>query len=260
MDEMLNATRTRIAKKQGTLRHQGLGFGALEELRSGRKLASHLDYGTVGAEQSEWVQLLERQGFDENPPRSFSVDPDWLELQKNSKECWKKHYHLALYFFRQQDWERALAHARRALMMNRNAWTLHVTANILLRTNQEIPLALSYMEEAAKSPEADAYLIKECFKLLVIYKKYEGILALYDALPEKDRKRPNIRTHYAAALFHTGKAQEALDALMKDGPLDPTDVREGESFLTALYLDIQHALGNADAEKSVPLSMDFRTN
>jgi len=260
MDEMLAKTKERMAKQPGTLRCQGLGFGALEEFRSGRKLSPHLDFGKPGDEQQEWVHLLETKKVDEEPPRSFSVDPDYLELLEKGGDSWKKHYHLALYFFRQRDWERALKYARQALVMNRNAWTLHVTANVLLRSTQETKLALACMAEAARRPEADAYLVKECFKLLVIHRNYDEVLALYADLPEKERRRPNIRAHYAAALFYTGKAQQALDVLLNDGPLDLTDVREGESFLTKLYLEIQHALGNDDAEKSVPLSMDFRTN
>ena len=92
-------------------------------------------------------------------------------------------------------------------------------------------------------------------------RRYSGRVRTFPKLPEPVfNEYPNhIRAHYASALYHTGKPQEALDVLMKDGPLDLTDVREGESFLTALYMDIQHALGKKDGEFEIPLCMDFRT-
>ena len=143
--------------------------------------------------------------------------------------------------------------------MDRNAWTLHEYANVLLRSDGDTEQALACMMEAALTPDADAYLIKETFKLLVIYRKYEKVIELYGKLGGRDRSRPNVRAHYAAALYHLGKPQEALDILMANGPLDLPDVREGESFLTELYINIQHALGRKNGEFEIPLCMDFRT-
>ena len=258
MDRMLRQTRESIALRKGEVKYRGSGSGALEELRSGRKLASQLDFGSITPSEKEWAELLRTRHLDEEPPRSFQVDPDWIPLLKDAPECWKKQYHLALYWFRQQDWDRALDCLGKALRMNRNAWTLHAYAIVLLRSGGDAGTALDHMCEAALSNEADAYLLKETFKLLVIHQRYGQVLDLYRKISGRDRNRPNIRAHYASALFHTGKPQEALDVLMKNGPLDLPDAREGESFLTELFIDIQHALGKKDGEFEVPLCMDFR--
>lgn len=259
MEQLLAVTKTPIALQKGELKFTGNGFGALEELRAGKKLAPQLDFGSTSPIEKEWVDLLNTQRFDEEPPCSFQVDPDWFQVVKQAHDGWKKQYHMALYYFRQKDWGRAETAAQQALQMKRNAWTLHAYANVLLCGGGNTETALDCMVEAALTPDADAYLIKETFKLLIIHARYNKALALYGKISDRDRTRPNIRAHYAAALFHTGKAQEALDVLMANGPLDITDVREGESFLTALYFDIQHALGKKDGEFEVPLCMDFRT-
>lgn len=259
MDRILEATHDTIALKKGKLHSTGNGFGALEEMRSGKKLAPQLDFGSTGPMEQDWVTLLQTGKLNAEPPCSYQVDPDWIALLKNAPDCWKKQYHLALYYFRQQDWERAEAFSARALQMDRNAWTLHAYANVLLRTEGNTDQALAYMMEASLTPDADGYLIKETFKLLVIYRKYESVIELYGKLGGRDRSRPNVRAHYAAALYHLGKPQEALDVLMENGPLDLPDVREGESFLTELYIDIQHSLGKKDGEFEIPLCMDYRT-
>ena len=54
MDQILKATREKIALKSGTLRFKGDGNAALEELRSGRKLAPQLDFGTTGLDEEEF--------------------------------------------------------------------------------------------------------------------------------------------------------------------------------------------------------------
>ncbi len=259
MDQLLAATHDSIALKKGVLHYSGNGFGALEEMRSGRKLSPQLDFGSTGLQESDWVTLLQTGKINDEPPTSFQVDPDWLPLLKNAPDCWKKQYHLALYYFRQQDWERAEAFSARTLEMDRNAWTLHVRANVLLRSGGDPVQALDLMTEAALSPGCDAYLLKETFKLLVLHQQYQKVIGLYLKISSRDRTRPNVRAHYAAALHHLGKSQEALDILLQNGPLDLPDVREGESFLTALYIDIQHALGKKDDEFEIPLCMDFRT-
>ena len=260
LNDLLKQTRDRIALQKGKLLYKGNGCAALEELRSGEKIAAQLDFGTPGLEEAEWVQLLDTQKLDDAPPRSFSVDPVWLRFLQKAPDSWKKHYHIALQYFRLHNFEQAKAHAKTALKMERNAWTLHAYANVLFNCNGNINEALECMVEAALSFEADAYLIKETLKLLMIHKKYKEIIVLYKQLSETDKKRPSVRVHYAAALFHTGNAQEALDILLENNGLDLPDVREGEAFISSLYLDIQHALGHVDAEINVPQCMDYRTN
>lgn len=259
MDRILADTRDSMALKPGTLRFSGIGYAALEELRAGKKLAPQLNFGTVGEEQKEWKDLLDTGTMDEEPPRSYQVDPAWAELLKKAPKSWKRDYHLAIYYFRQQDWERALQFAVDALKAKHNAWTLHLLGNVLLRSEDSPDEALQLLDQAARMPEADAYLVKEVLKLLVQYQKYEDVRSLYRALPEIHQHRPMARLQYAFALANTGKQDDAEALLTDQGGLKLPDAREGIVDITKLFLQLQEQKGISAEQAQVPPAIDYRT-
>ena len=258
MDRILAETRESIAKRSGELRHSGLAFAALEEQRSGSKLAPQLDFGTPGEKQSEWVHLLNTGSFDDAPPRSYQVDPAWLPLIKKAKDSWKKNYHLGIYYFRQQDWERVLTFASQALEQNRNAWTLHLAGMALWQAEEDRAEGLRLLAEAARCPEADAYLVKDILKLLIREKEYQEVLDLYNDLPAIHQARPMAKLQYAFALANTGKLAEAETILLENGGLYLPDVREGAVDITNLYIWLQEQKGIPTDQITVPTVLDFR--
>lgn len=257
MDDLLRRTRP-LALRRGTLRMCGNGAAALEEKLIADSLAPHLDFGQTGPDEKEWVELCSGR-MDDEPPRSFQVSSEWIPRLLQAPECWKKHYHLALCYFRTHDEERLEKHSLRALELARNAWTLHLRANVLLRAKTHTEEALDMLTEAALLPEADAYLVKETAKLLVIHGEYSAMLDFYHALPQEHRNRPTVRLQYAAALFRTGNPQEALDILTGNGGLELPDAREGDIMISHLYLEILKALGLTEAQCPMPLKIDYRT-
>lgn len=257
MDNMLARTRL-LALRRGTLRMHGNGAAALAEKELADKLAPHLDFGQTGPDEKEWVDLCSGR-MDDEPPRSFQVDPEWIPRLQRAPECWKKHYHLALCHFRAHDEERLEKHSLRALELARNAWTLHLRANVLLRGKDHSREALNMLTEAALLPETDAYLVKETAKLLVIHGAHRAMLDFYHALPQEHRMRPTVRLQYAAALFRTGSPREALAILTENGGLELPDAREGDIMISHLYLDILKALGLTEAQCPMPPTIDYRT-
>lgn len=259
MDQILAETKQTIALRKGVLRHQGSPAAALEEMRSGKKLAPQLDFGSVSDDQSDWVDLLKNSRMDDQPPRFFIVDSAWKKLLDAAPETWKVHYHKALYYFRQKDWERALDHARSARSLRENSWTLHLQANVLLKSGKSVSEALSLLVQASERPEADAYLIKETMKLLAQNSAWEAILDLYGKLSSDDQKRPTNLFHRAAALFHTGYTAEAKAILLANGGLELPDAREGIIEITTLYQEILSSEGIPPDEQQIPLPLDYRT-
>lgn len=257
LDRILGDTKESIAKQPGKLRHTGLAFAALEELRSGSKLAPQLDFGTPGEKQAEWVQLLNTGAFDDTPPRSYQVDPAWLPLMKKAPDTWKRNYHLGIYYFRQQDWERVRQFAERALAQNRNAWTLHL-AGMTYWKDEDKMQGLQLLAEAARCPEADAYLVKDVLKLLILEKEYQTVLDLYPALAPIHQKRPMAKLQYAYALARTGKLAEAENVLLENGGLYLPDAREGAVDITNLYIWLQEQKGIPAEKIQVPTVLDFR--
>ncbi|HBJ95508.1 MAG TPA: hypothetical protein DDZ11_03275, partial [Lentisphaeria bacterium] len=257
MDDMLARTRP-LALRRGTLRMRGNGAAALAEKELAAPPVPHLDFGKTGPDEKEWVELCSGR-MDDEPPRSFQVDPEWIPRLQRAPECWKKHYHLALCYFRAHDEERLEKHSLRALELARNAWTLHLRANVLLRTKNHPEQVPAILMEAALLPEADAYLVKETAKLLNILGAHDSMLDFYHALPQEHRMRPTVRLQYAAALFRTGNPQDALGILTENGGLELPDAREGDIMISHLYLDILKALGLTEAQCPMPPKIDYRT-
>ena len=258
MDRILADTCKTIALRPGELRFSGIGYAALEEKRSGKKLAPQLDFGTTGEDQQEWCDLLENGRMDDAPPRSYQVDPAWAELLKKAPKSWKRDYHLGIYNFRQQDWERALQFSVDALKANRNAWTLHLLGNVLLHCEDTPDNALALLDEAARLPEADAYLVKDILKLLVLHGRNAEAVSLYEALPPIHQARPMAKLQYAMALARTGKEAEAEAILLENGGLQLPDAREGAGEITDLFIKLQKNRGIPEDQIEIPLVIDYR--
>ena len=238
--ERILAETERFAVQKGNLRCSGSGSAALEEMRSGEKLCSHLDYGNPGPTESDWLSLLQTGTMStETEPQSFSVDPEWIPRLKQMPDCWKKWYYLALPYFRRKDWEQASDCSERALELRRNAWTLQLRANILIQTGESSDKYLPLLEEAILLPEADAYLVKECLKLMTINHDWSRVLSVYPRLRQEDQRRPMVQLQKAAALAGTGKLEEAEAILTAGGGLELPDAREGDVSITSLYVQIK---------------------
>ena len=196
-----------------------------------------------------WRKMISPPGA----PSSFTVDKAWLGAIMASPESWKKYYHAGIIFFRDQDFERCSEFFGKALVLERNSWTLHAMANTVLRTGGDASGAMELLKEAVLKPEADAYLVKEALKLMVIHGEYDMVIGLYGQLSELDRKRPMVKLQYAFALAECNRKPEASAILLENGGLELPDAREGDVKITDLYL----ALAGKDA--AVPEAIDYRT-
>jgi len=263
LDEMLKATKS-LALRKGEKRCSGSGDAALEELRSGCTLTKHLDFGEPGQNEAEWVQLLREGRMDDTPPYSYSVDPDWAELLKKAAPSWKTELHLAVYYIHAADAERAEAHSKKALALCRNAWTLHQYAMILAELFDRKDEAADLLTDAALTPDADGYLIKDTLKCLTKWEKNELAVKVVENLRESDRKRPMVRFLYASALAGLKRYEKAEALLLENGGLDVPDVREGERSLTGLWIKVREELlkqagkDPAEAQKNIPYILDYR--
>ena len=257
LEELLKMTHDRIALRSGRLHCSGNRAAALEEMQSGTRIAPQLDFCHPGEKEAEWMQLLNDRKLDDDPPRSFQADPVWLEPLLQAPDGWKKHYHLTLQYFRLQDWERAAFHAETSFKLKRNAWTLHLLGNVLLRAEKEKPRALKLLAQAALEPEADAYLVKETLKLLALHQAYPDVISVFESLSSEHRNRPSARLQYAKALANTGKTKQAHEILLENGGLELPDAREGEADITKLYLELLGQAGIPGME--IPLALDYRT-
>jgi len=267
LDEMLARTRQSIALKPAAAVHYGSGWAALEERRRGASLTHHLDFGSCGPEQQEWLELLEHGCMDDEPPRSFMVQDEWFNLLKkaveNHPQSWKIHYHLALNYFRRQDLERANAAIDASIACHRSAWNLHAKAYLRRASGHKEEVVELLLEALALRPN-DTSLLKESSKTLMECQAYAPLAALMQSLDKSLRQQASVRLIDAQALAYTGHLDEAeaiLDTLDVD---DLPGIREGDISLAKLYVYVQCQKAARDgrtlnpSDVVVPARLDLR--
>ena len=263
LDRMLKETHDTVALKRGKVICKGAGWGALEEKRSGKKLAPQLEFSNLGEEQSAWLELLEQGKIDQALSISYQVSDEWFELLKNAKDSWQKHYHLALNYYRRKDLERAENEISKVGELQGNRHLLHLLANIR-NLQKHYAESAELIFQAGKLDLRDKSFLKEVFKMLLELKAYDKMLELNSLLQEEVRILPLMKFMQANALAYTGKIDEAEAILLENGGLDIPDIREGENSTSGLYLYIQEQKAKRnnqpfDAKKvDVPFMLDLR--
>ena len=100
--------------------------------------------------------------------------------------------------------------------------------------------------------------------LALIAGLHDDIIAAYEKAPAAVRADGRVSMTYSFALLRTGKVAEAEAILLANGGLAVTDIREGETSLTNLYIEVQKAKAAAEgitldeADIDVPRQFDFR--
>ena len=273
LDILLERTGRSFALKPAEVVSCGSGWGALENLRrekSGqKKLAEHLDFGNVGAEQSDWCHLLEHGTLPPHdpdvPPQSYQTQDEWLELLKKAKADWFVRYHLGTIYYYREDWEKARECMEKSLSLSRNAWSIYALAN-LCRVTGDLAGASRHFSEVIAMRRNDPALIKEAFKTMLEAHDYTRLIQTYESLAQAMREVPLIHFLYADAIARRGDVDAAEQILMQYAGDEIPDIREGENSLSELYIYIRQkqaerkgaALAVEDME--IPFCFDLRMN
>ena len=118
--------------------------------------------------------------------------------------------------------------------------------------------------EATSLLPADVSLCSQALALALRAGQYSEIITAYETAPASVQADGRVSMTYAFALLRTGKVAEAEGVLLRDGGLSVTDIREGETSLTSLYIDIEKAkaaekgIALDPADIDVPRQFDFR--
>jgi tetratricopeptide (TPR) repeat protein len=256
LDRLLERTGASFAEKPGRLLFAGEGWGALENLRRAKQglpaLDSHLDFGQVTEEQSDWQRLLETGEMPAEPttPKSFMVQEEWFELLQKAPANANSLYHLAINYFSRDELEQAEECARAALALKTDAFRLHLLANILRAKHQAAEGAI--IADKALEISQDEFLLVDIFKNLLEAQAWHLLLRRYDKLSPDKQKVPMLRFLRARALMQIGEPEKALAILEENGGIQIPDIREGETSLAELYISIQLALSRKQGENLLP--------
>lgn len=273
LDSWLENTRAMAKRPAERVICSGSGWGALENLRRARDgeplMCPQLDFGQVGAEQADWVRLLECGTLAPEgqgslcPPASWMFQREWTERVRASADCHEKQLHLAAIALadgRLRDAGEAVA-AALALRVTPTALFLRAQVE---RLNGDDRAAADSALEAHRLLSGDVSLARQAFAMALRAGMNDRVVAAYEASPAAVQADGRTAMTYAFALLRQGDTDRAEAVLMRDGGLSVTDIREGEISLTNLYLDIARARADAagrafdPAETDVPRRFDFR--
>lgn len=273
LDSWLENTRAMAKRPAERVICSGSGWGALENLRRARDgeplMCPQLDFGQVGAEQEDWVRLLECGTLAPEgqgslcPPASWMFQREWTERVRASADCHEKQLHLAAIALadgRLRDAGEAVA-AALALRVTPTALFLRAQVE---RLNGDDRAAADSALEAHRLLPGDVSLARQAFAMALRAGMNDQVVAAYEASPAAVQADGRTAMTYAFALLRQGDTDRAEAVLMRDGGLSVTDIREGEISLTNLYLDIARARADAagrafdPAETDIPRRFDFR--
>ena len=134
----------------------------------------------------------------------------------------------------------------------------------IFRMKGDMNAAATTAMEAYNLLPTDVSLCRQALALALIAGLHNEIIAAYEQAPAAVRADGRVSMTYSFALLRTGKVAEAEAILLANGGLAVTDIREGETSLTNLYIEVQKAKAAAEgitldeADIDVPRQFDFR--
>jgi len=277
LEAMLEATKPMAkAKAKGELMFCGSGWGALENMmraKIGRpQMASHLDFGEVGAEQADWVTLMNRGTMpepdtnDEIP--SWMLQNEWIGMLEGAADGgdltnWYTQLQLGVAYLANNRLQEAYERIDRSYKLKPSPWALHALANFK-RLLGDVTAAASLCAKASRMRLHDASLAKEAMELLVDAGMNEEAIALSNEFPEEVSSIGRVKIYIAKAHINLGDADAAEDIFYRHGGLVLPDIREGELIITDLYLKMLELRAKAAGEDfdrataKVPPQFDYR--
>ena len=255
---------------------EGSGWGALEELsRQGRKirpLSYNLTFGNLGAEQRQWVRLLQEGTLGEHDPDeapdSWMLDERFTELLEKAvkdkdRENWYAYLQLGVIYQVQErlaDAERCLC---KALELKENAWAHYALACLeWKRENRKEAVAEAVRAFSVKRD--DVSLGRAVLEILSAAGEHALLVEETEKLPENIRKDGWIRLEYAVSCLAIGEDAKAEALAGEDPACFASYVREGNRKATDFWITLETrkrqklGLDTSQVAQSVPEAWDFR--
>lgn len=279
LEKLLVDTRKNIAMKPAEdIIFHGSGWGALENLRRREKgempISEHLDFGTVGQEQEQWISLLRNGYFEDrnscDVPSSWMSQTEWTEmLEKAIREAdeynWYTWLHLGVIYFVQRKIQEAKKALDQSMKLRPSCWALYALANAARVEGEKEKAAVLAMKASLMKPD-DASLAKEAAKMLLNGGMHAKLLEFIEKLPEHIVRLGRIKLYKALAFLHTGNLEKAEILLYENGGIVVPDIREGENSVTDLWFEIEEKKAAKEGrtfnrdEAEPPVNLDFRMN
>ena len=271
LEELLVKTHKMALTPADELICNGSGWGKLENMRRNAQgediICPHLDFGEITDEQYDWNTLLQTGSFDrtnsDDSAISWMLQPEWTELIEKSSDCHKKFIHLAAIAFAEERLEDSDDYCTKALSFGESSAVYFVMAQVQ-RLKENSMSAAEYALCAYKLCPEDISLAREMMRLQFYAEQYGTMISVYETAPNNIKNDGRITMYYCFALLRSGDIDKADTVLNDNGGICVDDIREGETGITDLYLEIEEkkaensGLPFSRSEAKVPRKFDFR--
>lgn len=222
--------------KAETILHEGSGWGALEKKRNISFVPIHLEFPltTIGEEQQSWIDLLEKDIFQESP--SFLISTEWVEIMKKALSDDPKNTHLLTHLgiasYENGQYEDAKQYWEKAVSIQPNSLALRNLA-FLSASEGDFDSACTLMAEAIQLlPNPERAYAEEYILWLTNAKKSQKAFEYYKSLPVDLQESERILLNTALSAFEVGN-EEFLNRLFSRSF---ATIREGDTGLIDLWI------------------------
>lgn len=251
MDRILADTKKMATSAAtGEMLLRGSGWGALENIRREKQgqpcMAPHLDFGTTGPEQADWICLLHRGFFpDHDPmqvPTSWMLQEEWVTMMEAAVDggnmfSWYAHLQLGITYLCMNRLEDAARLLERSMLLAPSCWAVYGMAYVKHQDGDD-KAAATLAAKAYRMRPKDISLAKEAMELLLGAEMYEDALELAAGMDPVMQTVGRVQLYTAQAHIRLDHIEEAETVLYAGGGVILPDIREGELSITELYLDI----------------------
>lgn len=267
IEQVLKETKA-LAKKPGEMYCYGESYGALEVIRrehlKERPLSDHLDYGTTDRSEDIWVEFLKTGVMPEREveaiPDRYQCQDSYMKLllakQEENKDNWTYHYHLGLFYYYKEEWEKCVEEMQASLNCKESAWAYHGLASVLFTMDQK-EQAVEAILKGIKMRDYDVSYVKDGFRILLLSEVYDRIVEIFPLLPENTASNSRIYFGYMMAMTYTGSGKEVYKFLQDHPTFVVDDIRECEESIGTLYERAYEAQFGEKPE-SIPKEWDFK--
>ena len=232
----------------------GTGFGALEELISGKKLSKTFDFypESMNELQAPWNQLLTKgyiDPIDVNIPNySFVSGEKWIKLLEKSLSKpegshWYTYYLLGIAYWTVQEFEKSEKAFRLSVDLTPNPWAYYCIS-LFEEDAKNTDAAIECMKKATAFDTNCVNLYIEYAKLLNSAGKYQILVDAFNAFPDVALKRSRIRLELAKAYVALERYDDAAKIINPSFVLP--DIQEGEISTSNIWFELYLAIVKRD--------------
>lgn len=265
VEEAYTRWRAHADTEPGEILATGSGWGALEVLRTGGKLAgTPFPESTLGEAQQPWRELLRTGSLPAprgpEPTGDTLVAPHWRDLLESAPATWHTEYHLGIAQWHAGDRAQAVRSWERALRLAPARWPLLRALAVADADGGHHERAAERYAEAfgdlcgAGRPEGPdriaerAALGRETLEALLRTGRTADARGVWERLPRTVRRRGRFRLLEAELLLAEGRRAEARAVF--DAGFEIADLREGSQALDRVWARL--------TDEPLPARYDFR--